>query len=175
MTDLALAPSRSTRPLRPGGFDADELTGLVRAFADDPSTWRPALRYPAAGEDRWWTRLDHTDDVDVWLLSWLPGHTTEFHDHGDSLAAFQVVEGSLLEVRPTGATEPGCRVRREGEVTVVPIGDVHDVIAGDRMAVSIHAYSPPLSQMTYYRLGAGGRLEVRETVVTDDPEQGPRR
>lgn len=53
---------------------------------------------------RWWTRIWHDPDVDVWLLSWLPGHTTELHDHGDSAAAFTVVRGALTETRAEAGT-----------------------------------------------------------------------
>jgi quercetin dioxygenase-like cupin family protein len=169
----AHSPSAITSP--GPSYSPDDLCALVRSYASDPSSWASRLRYPAPGEDRWWTRLEGPAGADVWLLSWLPGHTTQFHDHGDSVAAFQVVEGSLLEVRPSTSGQPGCHVRRTGDVVVVPAGDVHDVIANDQVAVSIHAYSPPLEQMTYYRLGRGGALEPFETVVTDDPEEGPRR
>ncbi len=33
----------------------------------------------------------------VWLLSWLPGQRTGFHDHGSSGGAFTVVQGCLRE------------------------------------------------------------------------------
>jgi hypothetical protein len=36
-------------------------------------------------------------------------------------------------------------------------------------AISIHAYSPPLSRMTYYERGPGGIVPVR-TVETRQPE-----
>lgn len=164
-----IAPSASSVTL-----SSSELCALVRAYADDPSSWAPYLRYPGEGEDRWWTRLQSAAGVDVWLLSWLPGHTTEFHDHGASVAAFQVVQGALLEVRPSTSSESGVHTRHAGDLALVPAGDIHDVIS-DQVAVSIHAYSPPLDQMTYYRVGEDGVLEATETLVTDDPEEGPRR
>ncbi len=168
MTDTSLRPPATSLSL-------SELAALVRAYAEDPDSWRALLRYPAPGADRWWTRLESAEGVDVWLLSWLPGHTTEFHDHGASAAAFAVVEGGLTEVRATRSGRVQRHRRRQGSIATVPVGDIHDVIAEDRVAVSIHAYSPPLESMTYYATTATGDLAVLETVVTDDPEEGPRR
>jgi mannose-6-phosphate isomerase-like protein (cupin superfamily) len=157
-------------------LSSTELAALVRAYAADPASWAPVLRYPVDGEDRWWTRLESAAGVDVWLLSWLPGHATELHDHGRSAAAFVVVEGALTEVRATGERGiTGWYERRAGEVAEVAVGGIHDVIAEKRPAVSIHAYSPPLEEMTYYRQRAAGGVEAAETLLTDDPEQGPRR
>src|SRR6202035_3226231 len=99
-------------------------------------------------EGRWYERIHMTDDYEVWLISWLPGQSTGFHDHGSSAGAFGVVWGSLDE----------CVVPRRGErvlVNRVTSGDVrafgqryvHDVrnpVTGS-VAVSVHAYSPPLS------------------------------
>jgi hypothetical protein len=39
----------------------------------------------------------------------------------------------------------------------------------DAPAVSVHAYSPPLTTMTYYDL-ADGRLETIASLATEDPE-----
>ncbi len=47
---------------------------------------------------------------------------------------------------------------------------VHDVRnLSDAPAVSVHAYSPPLTTMTYYDL-ADGVLEPITTLATEDPE-----
>jgi hypothetical protein len=47
---------------------------------------------------------------------------------------------------------------------------VHDVRnLSDIPAVSVHAYSAPLTSMTYYDL-ADGSLERVATLATDDPE-----
>lgn len=148
-------------------LDLADLTGLVREIGAAEDFWIRSLQLPT-GDTRWWTRLWHDDDVDVWLLSWLPGHTTELHDHGDSAAAFTVVRGELRETR----ISDGRRVRfnhTAGPTTWIAPGVVHDVHgAGHRPAVSIHAYSPPLRRMNYY--DALGRHVLR-SVATDEPEQ----
>lgn len=43
--------------------------------------------------------------------------------------------------------------------------------AGSAPAVSIHAYSPPLTRMTYYATDGSG-LPTARTVQTHEPEQG---
>ena len=49
---------------------------------------------------------------------------------------------------------------------------IHDVTgSGVEPAVSIHAYSPPLRQMTYYSRDRRGRLRALRTIRTDQPEQ----
>ena len=41
--------------------------------------------------DRWFTRLHGDDELDVWLISWVPDKSTELHDHGGSLGALTVL------------------------------------------------------------------------------------
>lgn len=149
----------------------EQLSALVTRFAGQPNIWMPRLRMPADTQ-RWWTRLASEPGVDVWLLAWLPGHATDLHDHGASAAAFTVVLGELTEVR---LTRDGACVdlrRRPGSTTTLAAGVVHDVRgAGGQLAVSIHAYSPPLTRMTYYEIDARGRLRAKATVHSSDPER----
>jgi predicted metal-dependent enzyme (double-stranded beta helix superfamily) len=156
----------------PLALPVQELIALVRGIAADPVSWRTLLRTPDHGAQRWWLRLLADDQVDVWLLSWLPGQSTDLHDHAGSAAAFAVVSGVLGEVRVDAAT--GRRrnhLRQRGSITWLAPGMIHDVHgAGTGPAVSIHAYSPPLREMTYYADGPTGMRAVR-TVRTDEPEQ----
>ncbi len=88
--------------------------------------------------------------MDVWLLSWLPGQATELHDHGTSAAAFAVVAGELTEHRIEGG-RVSIHPRPAATTTWVTPGVIHDVHgSGRRPAVSVHAYSPPLTRMNYY-------------------------
>src|SRR3954452_19870362 len=98
-----------------------ELTALVRAVAADEGLWTPRLKIPRDGE-RWWTRILGDPAVDVWLLSWLPGHSTDLHDHGASVAAFTVVRGQLGELRQ----------RVDGHLHAVThtVGSVADIAPG---------------------------------------------
>lgn len=151
----------------------EQLSDLVGRIADRPDVWLPMLRLPESGQ-RWWTRLSSDLRVDVWLLSWLPGHATDLHDHGVSAAAFTVVRGELTEVRVT-PNGPCARVPRpRGSMTTVGAGVIHDVLAsGSQPAVSIHAYSPPLAKMTYYEIDPRGRARATSTLETAEPELEP--
>jgi predicted metal-dependent enzyme (double-stranded beta helix superfamily) len=156
---------------RTAGLPLSSLSALVRAAADEPAMWRPQLRLPTAA-DRWWTRLASDSRVDLWLLSWLPGHTTDLHDHGGSAAAFTVVEGLLSEDRIDGQGRRTSYERRPGSAIWLAPSVIHDVSgAGDAPTVSIHAYSPPLCAMNYYAQDERGTPRVVRTVHTDEPEQ----
>jgi hypothetical protein len=50
-------------------------------------------------ERRWYERLYHGPDDDIWVISWLPGQSTGFHYHGASPGAFVVATGILEEHR----------------------------------------------------------------------------
>jgi predicted metal-dependent enzyme (double-stranded beta helix superfamily) len=170
---LSYSPVSPARPRRAAdrALSLADLTTLVGTVCADPTIWQPRLQIPD-GEQRWWTRLSTDRHVDVWLLSWLPGHTTELHDHGTSAAAFSVVRGSLVEVRAEQQGRRRAFLRQPGWVTWLAPGVIHDVSgAGDEPAVSIHAYSPPLEQMNYYGADDLRRLRIVRSVRTDQPEQ----
>ena len=109
-------------------------------------------------ERRWYERLYHGPDYDIWVISWLPGQSTGFHDHGASSGAFVVATGILEEHRPGERT----RVIHPGKPRAFGPDYAHDVRnVSLAPAISIHAYSPPLSEMNEYELD-GSRLVPRE-------------
>ncbi len=128
------------------------LTDLVIDLAGAPDLWRNlAVHDPV---ERGKVRLLGTPDYEVWLLGWYPGQRVELHDHGESTAAFVVVEGELAELR---ADRQG-RVHRTqlepGRARVAPPGTIHDVInVSSTLATSLHAYAPPLTSMGFYPEG----------------------
>jgi quercetin dioxygenase-like cupin family protein len=127
-----------------------ELEAVVCRLAREPHP------YDALGgdcEERNGMRLLHTPDYDVWLLRWPPGSRVTPHDHGDSAGAFTVVDGELIELRWHGAI-PECRLLDGGETVSFARGVVHDVVATNRVAYSLHAYSPPLQVMSFYDVPA---------------------
>ncbi|HZE14833.1 MAG TPA: cysteine dioxygenase family protein [Mycobacterium sp.] len=125
-------------------------------------------------DDRWFTRIDGDDEIDVWLISWVPHHATELHDHGGSLGALTLLSGSLDEFRWDGRQ---LRRRRldAGDQAGFPLGWVHDVVwaatgAPAGPTLSVHAYSPPLTAMSYYEVTESNTLRRRRTELTDEPE-----
>jgi rhodanese-related sulfurtransferase/predicted metal-dependent enzyme (double-stranded beta helix superfamily) len=120
---------------------------------------------------RWYLPLYRSSSCDVWLLAWEHGQDTDWHDHGGSSGSFAVADGSLLEqYRVPSGRRLARRRLTVGEAVAFGPGHVHDVAHGGAgSAISIHAYSPPLSAMTYYT-GTDYGLIARETVAIDGPE-----
>jgi Cysteine dioxygenase type I len=126
------------------------LTALTRRVAADVLAGRHDV--PIDPERRSYRRLRSDDTVDIWLIGWATGQATELHDHGESLGALTVVSGVLSEKRWAPHHE-GIRVRllRAGRSQGFRLGHVHDVLNLSAMsAISVHAYSPPLTVMSYY-------------------------
>lgn len=186
--DRAVSSALPTR-LRPA-----DLLRLTDEGAEDVLAGRYDHLLPANGiwpaDERWATRLLTDDEVDVWLISWTPGKSTELHDHAGSLGALTVLSGALSEFRWNG-TELRRRTLTAGDQASFPIGWVHDVMrepaaAGDCLQVagngtaesvgpldptlSVHAYAPPLTAMSYYEVTGHGTLRRTRTVLTDQPE-----
>jgi predicted metal-dependent enzyme (double-stranded beta helix superfamily) len=150
------------------GLARSELIELVRNTAADQENWRRHVRFDAG--ERYFHLLRSDADVDIWLLTWLPGQATTLHDHGGSAAALHVVQGSLHEDHADRAGHVEHHEISAGDVHWLAPDAVHDVYnCHDPAAVSIHAYSPPLASMTFYRRGPGG-LEAIRTVPTREPE-----
>jgi len=150
-----------------------QLRALVRGFAAavEGGAHRP-VHDPAA---RWYTRLHHDPYVDVWLITWPRDTSTELHDHAGSLGALTVVRGSLTEHRwaydGRGGGAIATRELPAGRGAAFPLGHVHDVVnTSHEPAVSVHAYSPPLTAMSYYAVDDTGSLRRTRTVLTDEPE-----
>ena len=154
--------------VRPG-LDQSSLRQLVHGIAGSHDLWRPLVRF--GNRQRWWTRLYGDSSVDVWLLTWLTDTSTDLHDHGGSAAAFTVVEGVLDELRVVDHTgTPQISRLRPGTDRHVAPGVIHDVRSpGPDPAISIHAYSPPLTTMTFYEQH-GQQLVPIQSVPTDQPE-----
>ena len=133
----------------------EELANIVSLFASSDG-WMDKVRLRV--ERRWYERLYHGLDYDIWVISWLPGQSTGFHDHGASSGAFVVATGILEEHRPGERS----RVIHPGEPRAFGPDYKHDVRnVSLAPAISIHAYSPPLSEMNEYELD-GSRLVPRE-------------
>ncbi len=118
---------------------------------------------------RWYRRLLGSPYADDWLISWATELATELHDHAGSLGALTVVSGVLEERRWVPATG-GLRTRRlrAGRGAGFGLGHVHDVVNREVVhAVSVHAYSPPLTAMSYYTIDPGGALRRTRTELTD--------
>jgi predicted metal-dependent enzyme (double-stranded beta helix superfamily) len=149
-----------------------DLVSLTRTVADEVRAGRH--RVVVDPERRWYSRLRGDDFLDVWLISWATEQAAELHDHGGSIGALTVVSGDLTEERwtPRGLWR---RRLRTGRSVGFGLGHVHEVAnPTSAPAVSVHAYSPPLTAMSYYDVlrdgPAGGTLRrTRSELVVDAP------
>jgi Cysteine dioxygenase type I len=172
-------PTVSSPSSGPTRLRVPDLLHVTDQAADDVLSGRCDHLLPAGGvpeSRRWFTRIHGDDELDIWLISWVPGHPTELHDHGGSLGALTVLSGSLNEFRWDGLS---LRHRRldPGDQAGFPLGWVHDVVWAPgtlsgpvRPTLSVHAYSPPLTAMSYYEVTDRNGLRRRRTELTDQPE-----
>ncbi len=148
-----------TRPPLPAGRDlvGAELRSLATWLGDRPELWRPHVRHDPA--QRTFHRLVADAHVTVWLICWMPGHDTGFHDHDGSAGAVAVLEGQVREERLRLLGDPATAVYGPGEVLEFGPADIHRVRhAGTEPAVTVHAYSPALRRMGAYVAGPDGVL-----------------
>jgi len=132
--------------VRPRGplWTPTELRDLVATIG---TTFREQLiaQVRFASPQRWWARLELTEEVEVWLLSWLPGQHTAPHDHGGASGAFSVVLGTLSETYRYPGADIGYRLHRTGDAIGFGAGRAHQVWnTSTEKAATVHAYSPPL-------------------------------
>lgn len=173
-----------------------DLLHITDRTADDVLGGRYDHVVPPGGvptDDRWFARLHGDDEVDIWLISWVPGHRTELHDHGGSLGALTLLSGSLDEFRWDGE-RLRCRRLEAGDQAGFPLGWVHDVVWAptgpgpsvtspavtslaetlgpetQAPSLSVHAYSLPLTVMSYYEVTDQHRLRRKRTELTDQAE-----
>jgi len=71
------------------------LAAEVRRLTSAPAEWVAGVRLDPEG--RWYEQIRVDDALELWLISWLPGQSTGFHDHGGANGAFGVVWGELDE------------------------------------------------------------------------------
>jgi predicted metal-dependent enzyme (double-stranded beta helix superfamily) len=147
---------------RPHGRDLSEeqLRGVAAQIATRPALWLQYVQHDPT--QRTYKQLLRDDHLDVWLLCWSHDHDTGFHDHDLSAGAVAVVAGSVREERlvlgrPVDA--PMSRLADAGSSFTFGASDIHRVLhAGTQPAVTIHAYSPPLTRMGSYTIEPSGQL-----------------
>jgi predicted metal-dependent enzyme (double-stranded beta helix superfamily) len=149
------------RPL-PVALDSEleetELRELAHAIADRPELWQHHLDHRP--EQRTYTRVLHNDNVEAYVICWMDGHDTGFHDHDVSRGAMAVITGEVHEDRLAIGGTPLTKQLVGGQSVTFGAADIHRVRhAGEAPAVTIHVYSPPIRQMGQYEFEEGGTLK----------------
>jgi len=115
--------------------------------------------------------------MDAWILSWMPGQGTGFHDHYISGVGLCVAQGCVREDMMVYGSEPQSRLLREGSTRQGGPGYIHRVNHDEGTpAVTVHVYSPRLDWVGQYRLAEDGvvqrevrpgRNELTEQLIAD--------
>lgn len=138
-------------------LETRELQELVQGIAAQRQLWLPHVAHDP--EQRMFTRLHQDDFVSVWLICWMPGHDTGFHDHDGSGGAVAVLDGAVREERLRLLGDPISGVHSAGASFTFDGAEIHRVVhAGRRPAVTVHAYSPVLRRMGQYVADDDGQL-----------------
>ncbi len=145
-----------------GILTPDELEQVASGIAGRPDLWQPLVR---VDRDRRRYELVYEDDrMDAWILSWMPGQGTGFHDHYISGVGLCVAAGGVREDLMVYGGEHRAHHLRLGDARQGGPGYVHRVTHDvGEPAVTVHVYSPRLDWVGQYRLGEDGvvRREVQ--------------
>jgi predicted metal-dependent enzyme (double-stranded beta helix superfamily) len=139
-----------------------ELERIAGEIVDREDIWTPLATVDP--ERRRYELVYEDERMDAWVLSWMPGQGTGFHDHYISGVGIAVAAGGIREdLMVYGGDDIELHLRA-GDTRQGGPGYIHRVRheVGEP-AVTIHVYSPRLDWVGQYRLGEDGavRREVR--------------
>jgi hypothetical protein len=166
---MAVVPQPSPAPAsfsdlvpREGILAPDELARLAQDIAAQPALWERLVRLDPAR--RCYELIYEDESVDAWVLSWMPGQGTGFHDHYISSVGLCCARGGVREDLMVYGRDHERLHLRPGDARSGGPGYIHRVRHDlGEPAVTIHVYSPRLDWVGQYRLGDDGvvRREVR--------------
>ena len=149
------------------------LAEIAARLAAQRSLWEPLIAFDPVS--RYYARLAAEPTFEAWLLTWVPGQGTDWHDHGGSAGAFVTLQGTLTEehatVSPFAVPQivPGARELSTGTLRAFGTKHIHRVTNQTlEPAVSLHVYSPALVEMNaYVPEGSALRLLKSQLVGVD--------
>lgn len=161
-TGCAAEPARELTPT--------ELLGVAHRLAVQQELWHRHVRHDPL--QRTYHEVARTDAFSAWLICWMPGHDTGFHDHDGSGGVGLVLRGQVAESRLTLGAPPAERTLSRGQHFAFAAHDIHRVAhAGDVPSVTLHVYSPVLLRMGSYEVGPSG--ELRRSILDESEELRP--
>jgi len=121
--------------------------------------WEGVELTPTESHTRAYALLYEDERMEMWLLSWLPHHSTGFHDHGESNVGFCVVQGTIVEQQLRFAEPPRELALAVGDTRAAGSDYIHCLEwETGSPALSVHVYSPPLTFVGQYRYDDEGIL-----------------
>ncbi len=144
-----------------GMLTPEELERLATDVYDRRELWEPLVRVDP--DQRRYELLYEDEQVDAWVLSWMPGQGTGFHDHYISGVGICVAAGGVREDLLVYGHDDLELHLRAGDSRQGGPGYIHRVRheAGEP-AVTIHIYSPRLDWVGQYRLDEETGIVRRE-------------
>jgi len=139
-----------------------ELEQIAVDIVERTDLWEPLVQVDA--EQRRYELIYEDERMDAWVLSWMPGQGTGFHDHYISGVGIAVAAGGVREDLLVYHGDDVELHLHAGDSRQGGPGYIHRVRhALGEPAVTIHVYSPRLDWVGQYRLGDDGvvRREVR--------------
>ena len=84
------------------------------------------------------------DNVEIFLLGWLPNQKTPFHNHPEKGCLMKILEGTLQEsiMNCNGVITDFLRKKGDSSYIHDSLG-THQVINQNTKSISLHIYSPP--------------------------------
>lgn len=168
-----------------------ELLGVAHGLAVNQNLWHPHVRHDPL--QRTYHEVARTDRYSAWLICWMPGHDTGFHDHDGAGGVGLVLRGQVTESRlRVGSVPPAAgdtflatdaqgapqlgppieRVCSRGQHFSFAAHDIHRVHhTGEEPAVTLHVYSPVLVRMGSYEIAPNGTL--RRHMLDESEELRP--
>jgi predicted metal-dependent enzyme (double-stranded beta helix superfamily) len=160
------ADAASLARARGRDLSREELERFARDLGSRPQLWRTLAVHAAA--ERQYHELLRDEHLSAWVICWMDGHDTGFHDHDLSAGAVAVVAGRVREQRLVLGGPPLDRGYGAGEAFSFSPADIHRVRHdGTEPTVTIHVYSPPLARMGAYHVDDEGVLR-RRTMASDE-------
>jgi predicted metal-dependent enzyme (double-stranded beta helix superfamily) len=141
-------------------LEPETLADLVTTIMRRDEAWRPHVRHDP--DQRHYISLHESEHLGVWLICWMPGQDTGWHDHARSHGAFVVAEGVLREDRPVWGRAPRRTRNEAGATQCFDTTEIHRMCCLEVPSASIHAYSDPLKSMGMYRLEPDGYIRRRD-------------
>jgi mannose-6-phosphate isomerase-like protein (cupin superfamily) len=172
---LVVEPLAAVGALVPhaGILTPGELEQVARDIAARSEIWQP--RISADRERRRYALVYEDERMDAWVLSWMPGQATGFHDHYISSVGLAVAQGRVREDQMRYGKDHVERSLTAGDSRQGDATYIHRIQHTEgEPAVTIHVYSPPLEWVGQYRLGddgvmrrepAPGRNELRPQLI----------
>jgi hypothetical protein len=151
----------------------EELEEIVTEVGRSPWLWGHAVGFDL--ERRSHRVLYKTPHVEIALFGWTDGQDTTFHDHGGASGAAFVCSGLLIEDVVEGVDglvlNEATYLRRADRAFSFGPDYIHRVRHDPSygVAISIHAYTPAVTDSLDYEIDPDGTLRVIEPNLEPSP------